>query len=257
LTAPTQQVAETLAAADTARAVQVRIRAAAMLDVTKLWPALDPKRLNETWPGWIRAMMLVTKNYYAQSSVAAGASYRLAREDATQSPAPQRLVKLAPTPDEQWMYKAYGYAGPGMLNKDTAQPGTALSTTLGTTARIVMDGGRTTTLDTVAADPVAHGWYFKTDGDPCWWCAMIASRGFVFKEHSFDVSDARHLGAETNNSAKVHNHCACVIVGVFSKSHTLPDISQEAQQVYADSSGDVRGADKRTAFRDAWNARTA
>jgi hypothetical protein len=250
-----QQVAGAATAAVTARSVQVAIRAQLLLDVAKLWPALDPKRLGETWPGWIRAMSLLTRSYHTQSSTAAGASYRLAREHATRSPAPMSLVKLAPAPDETWMRKAYGYSAPGMLNKDTARPGTALSTTLGTAARIVMDGGRTTVLDTVAADPVATGWYFETDGDPCWWCAMIASRGFVFKEHSFDISDARFLGAETKDSAKVHNNCGCVIVGVFSKSHQLPDINQEARQIYYDSTGDVTGADKLVAFRKAWNAR--
>lgn len=241
-----------LEAAAAAKAIQLAIRAALMRDVIKLWPALDKNRLAETWPGWIRAMSLLVTNYHSQSSFAAGRSYQTMRERALQSPAPSRLIKLAPAPDQQWLNRALGFAGPGMLDKETARPGTALSTTLGTASRIVLDGGRTTTLQTVEADPAAVGWWRMTDGDPCHFCAMLASRGVTFDRHSFDRSDARFVG---EGDAKVHNMCGCTLKPAFSRSQQLPRVNDEAEQVWRESTAGLSGDAARAAFRKAWEAR--
>lgn len=237
-----------------ARTAQLAIRAQLLRDVTRLWPLLDPKRLDETWPGWVRAMMTLVRNYHGQSAAAAARAYLRSREHATLSPAPQSLIKLAPPPSEDWMARAFGYSGPGLLERDTVRPNTALSTTLGTAARITLDGGRTTTLDTVKADPVAYGWFRITDGDPCAFCALLASRGVVPKstlylsEHSFDASNARFEGP---GLAKVHNDCGCSMAPAFSRSQVLPDVNQRAAEVYAN-----RGpGNALTAFRAAWATR--
>jgi hypothetical protein len=246
MTAPTVATATTaetaqygLEAATAARAAQLAIRAAAMRDAVRLWPLLDKNRLSDTFPGWLRAMTLLVARYHGQSSTVAATFYRSARAQALQSPTPTSLIKLAPEPAPEWLSKAFGFSGPGMLSKDTAQPGTALSTTLGTTARVVLDGGRTTTLDTVRADPAAIGWFRVTDGDPCAFCALLASRGVVYKKDTVDF--------------KAHNDCGCSGAPAFSRDQALPDIAREAADVYANrGSGDAM-----TAFRKAWAARNS
>lgn len=242
----------TLEVALAARTMQLAIRARLLRDVTALWPLLDAKRLDETFPGWIRAMSMLVRNYHGQSAAAASAAYREARAKATLSPAPRSLIKLAPVPDEAWMRQAFGFSGPGMLNKDTARPNTALSVTMGTASRIALDGGRTTTIETVKADPVAVGFYRVTDGAPCAFCALLASRGIVEKStlyrsaHSFDDSNARFTGPGV---AKVHNDCGCSMAPAFSRDEQLPDVNQKAAEVYAN-----RGeGDALKAFRKAWN----
>ncbi|HET6916601.1 MAG TPA: hypothetical protein VFH56_10980 [Acidimicrobiales bacterium] len=237
--------------AASARTAQLAIRARLLRDVTALWPTLDAKRLAETWPGWLRAMSLLIRNYHSQSSVAASAAYRAARQAATQSPAPSSLVKLAPQPSEEWLRKALGYSGPGMLKWDKARPNTALSTTLGTASRVALDGGRTTTLDTIKADPAAKGWYRVTDGQPCAFCAMLASRGVVYKGHSFDKSDPRFHGP---GEFKVHNDCGCSLAPAFSRSHeTLPDLNRTAATVWSGATDGVHYKQALQAFRKAWN----
>jgi hypothetical protein len=79
---------------------------------------LDRNRLDETWPGWLRAMSLLVRNYHGQSAQAAAASYRAAREQATLSPAPRSLIRLAPEPPQDWLDKAFGYSGPGLFQRD-------------------------------------------------------------------------------------------------------------------------------------------
>lgn len=237
----------TLALAGSARVVQLQVRAALLRDVAKLWPLLDAKRLDQTFPGWLQAMMLLLRNYHGQSSAVAAAFYSKARAEAIGTPTPADFVKLADPPSAEWMARALGYAAPGMLSRDTAQPNTALSTTLGTSSRIALDGGRTTILNTVLADRVALGWYRVTDGDPCAFCALLAARGLVYKQHSFDASNARFHG---DGDFKVHNDCGCSLAPAFTRDQALPDISSEADRIYAQH---AKGqSDPMAAFRKAW-----
>lgn len=242
----------TLEVAAAARVAQLTVRAQLLRDVAKLWPLLDAKRLDTTFPGWLRAMSVLVRNYRGQSAQVAASAYRASREVATQSPAPRSLIKFAPEPSQEWLDRAFGYSGPGMLNRDTARPNTALSTTMGTASRIVLDGGRTTTIETVKADPVALGFYRVTDGAPCAFCALLASRGVVPKstlylsEHSFDASNARFTGP---GMAKVHNDCGCSMAPVFGRHQELPEVNRKAAEVYQNRG---RG-NALVAFRKAWS----
>lgn len=244
--------------ASAARAAQVVISAAAMKDAAKLWPILDRNRISETWPAWIRAMLLLTRTYHAQSATAAGRFYRQARQLATHSPAPSSLIHVAPPPSDEWMTRAFGFSGPGTLSQDTARPNTALTTTLGTTSRIVLDGARSTVFNTVEDDPVAVGWYLKTDPKPCYWCAFLASRGVVYKRNSLNRSNAKFEG---DGTAKLHNHCHCVLAPAFSPSHEIPAVSQKAQDVYYDATRGMKvPRNQQTVlplFRKAWDQHLA
>lgn len=76
-------------------------------------------------------------------------------------------------------------------------------------------GSRQTIHDNVERDRVALGYVRVTDGDPCHFCAMLASRGLryrAFKEGSFDLSDARFTG---DGDAKVHDNCGCSLKPVY------------------------------------------
>lgn len=71
----------------------------------------------------------------------------------------------------------------------------ALVRTSGTVGTLVLDGGRQTLLQSVAADPQAPGWARTASSGCCAFCAMLASRGAVYGE------DAGQFEA--------HDHCAC------------------------------------------------
>lgn len=237
----TQPAAETLTVATSARQVQAALSAQAMREAAQVWPLLDPKRLSDSFPLWLRVMMALTRNYHTQSAQAAAQAYRAMRDLASKAPL---NVKLAAPPSEEWMAKAYRFSGPGMLSSDTAQPNTALSTTLGTAARIVQDGARTTTIDTSNADPVAVGWYRVTDGNPCSFCALLASRGIAYK-------------SQRQADFKSHNHCMCSAAPAFSRDHELPELNKEALNVYYQATRGLPNKDRINAFRKAWESRAA
>lgn len=76
-------------------------------------------------------------------------------------------------------------------------------------------GSRQTIHDNTAQDQVALGWVRVTRAKPCFFCAMLASRGIkyrAFKEGAFDLSDSRFTG---DGDAKVHDNCGCSLKPVY------------------------------------------
>lgn len=241
-TAPERHAGRTaLEIAAAARVAQLAIRAQLIRDVTRVWPLLDAKRLDETFPGWLTAMSTLIRSYHGQSAVAAGTAYRAARQRATGELAPSGLIQLAPLPSEEWLNKAFRFSGPGQFSRDVARPKTALSTTLGTASRIALDGARTTIIETVHEDPAAVGWMRVTDGNPCAFCALLASRGVIKGSTTYRT--------EESASFQAHNDCGCTAAPAFTIHADLPDVSKKAAEVYANrGSGDALKA-----FRKAWN----
>lgn len=78
-------------------------------------------------------------------------------------------------------------------------------------------GGRQTIHESSARDRVALGWVRVTRAKPCFFCAMLASRGLRYRTYSegaFDVSDSRFTG---DGDAKVHDDCACSLKPVYAE----------------------------------------
>jgi hypothetical protein len=108
----------------------------------------------------------------------------------------------------------------------------ALVDASGAASRHVMNGGRGTTLALVPNDPVVLGYVRVTDGNPCAFCAMLASRGIVRygrKAEAFDKSDARFIGP---GQVKVHDHCGCAFVPVFSENDGHLKQAKEFQDLW-------------------------
>lgn len=78
-------------------------------------------------------------------------------------------------------------------------------------------GSRQTIVDNTERDRVALGWVRVTKADPCYFCAMLASRGLsyrAFKEDSFAMSDPRFTGS---GDAKVHDSCGCSLKPIYTE----------------------------------------
>jgi hypothetical protein len=120
--------------------------------------------------------------------------------------------------------------------------------------RHVADGARQQILENVKADQVALGYLRVTKStDPCFFCAMLASRGAVYGKESFEQSDSLFTGA---GPAKAHDHCACTLEPVYSRSTELPDISREAAEIWSSTTGGLSGRQAIAAFRKAWESRS-
>jgi hypothetical protein len=113
---------------------------------------------------------------------------------------------------------------------------------LGVTQKNVLDAGRQTVLKGVQADHKAHGWARETTPGCCSFCALLATRGAVYR-------------SEQSSSFESHDHCHCFAVPSFTSYEPTAQV-REWQQLYTDSTKGVRGsANMRKAFRQAYEAK--
>ncbi|WP_424889174.1 hypothetical protein [Streptomyces sp. XH2] len=98
-----------------------------------------------------------------------------------------------------------------------------------TGSQIAEDGGREALAEAVRGDPKALGYYRETDADPCAWCAMLASRGAVYKSAAT---------AGLSDGQRYHPDCHCQPRPIFSRTHTLPEANQRYMRLWAEKSKD-------------------
>lgn len=101
----------------------------------------------------------------------------------------------------------------------------------GATIRHITTAGRDQLEDIVRADSVAIGWARTTKAGSCYFCAMLASRGYVYKEESFRESNARFQGV---GEQKVHDNCGCGLRPIYSPVDPLPDRMEALEQMWVD-----------------------
>ncbi len=123
----------------------------------------------------------------------------------------------------------------------------------GAASRHVLTGGRQSLLTLVEGDMKAIGHIRVTDGDPCSFCAMLASRGAVYKEDSFSRSDPRFTGP---GEFKVHDSCACTMEIVYSRQAAWPGRAEEFYRMWRDNiEGRYSGAEARRMWRRLYEQR--
>ena len=113
----------------------------------------------------------------------------------------------------------------------------------GAATRHVLTGGRQSLLTLIEGDVQALGWARVTDGDPCAFCAMLSSRGIVYK-------------SEASAGFKAHDHCACTAEPAYSRSAPLPGRGSEFQRLWNENiRGRYSGAEARNAWRRLYEQR--
>lgn len=89
----------------------------------------------------------------------------------------------------------------------------------GAASRHVLTGGRQSLLTLLQADDRVQRWIRVTDGDPCAFCAMLASRGPVYL-------------SEDSAGFKAHDHCACTAEPVYHMNAPWPGRAQEFHRLW-------------------------
>lgn len=92
----------------------------------------------------------------------------------------------------------------------------------------------------------ALGWIRKTDSDPCSFCALLASRGPVYLDDSFEASDLRFHGP---GNAKVHDHCGCSLEPIYNRKTDIDPRVKEWDALWRQVSGGKSNAEALNEFR--------
>lgn len=184
-------------------AIQAAIGADVARQVVAVWGAVDPVHVERAWPAVSRAMTQVVARGYA-ASTAAAATYLKAH--AAESGVDLQRILTAPAIDLDQLNTALRVTGPVAVKRAAAagmDPVTAARAAAvqltGSTSRLAMNGGRATVNSTVAGSDQITGWRRALESArPCYFCAMLASRGAVYKT------------AETAGAGQHwHDHCHC------------------------------------------------
>lgn len=228
------------------RQAQLRIRALAVRDYLKLWPLWDLSRA-DSYASLVTATLPLLQTYHRMSSAAAAEYYAQFRAaEGAMGAATPRVAEALPVKQATTSLYVTGY----VMTRDALLAGqpveqarqTALVRTSGALARMIFDGGRSTLLRSVQADKVALGWARVTDANPCAFCALLASRGPVYK-------------TEASADFRAHDHCACT-VEPFYEGSDWPGQAREYKAMYTQAIRDARadGSLERGTSNDLLNA---
>jgi hypothetical protein len=228
------------------------LKAAAIKDILAIWPMFDPLDLERSWPALRNALLLLIGSRRAEAANLAAEYLRRFRE--LEGAAGNLAVILDPVPAPVATAVSLQATGPATAQRAMdsglaadAAAARALVTISGAAGRIILDGGRQTVLLTIESDREALGWMRVTHGKTCAFCAMLASRGPVYKSR-------RSAGDARSRPARFHDHCDCTVEPVYSTATTWPAASRRAEELWASSTVGLGGQEARNAFRAAWES---
>lgn len=226
------------------RRVQALLAAQMARQVLQVWRELmNPAKVDATWPAVRAALMPIVRQAREQSAVLARSAYMDARRAAGVPDGgfdPSGPLQLA----IDRLEASLDVTGPVEFKKAIAAGKTpeqamdaAAVRMVGSTQYLALEGGRSVMMQSIEADERATGYARVTDNDPCAWCAMLASRGPVYKT-------AATAGDPRQGGDRYHDHCGCVAVPSFSLDEPFVGI---AEKLYDDWLRVTRGTGGRNA----------
>lgn len=235
------------------RLAQTRLGAVTVRRMLGVWDLLDPYDLDSTAERWLRSAVPIVADARSTSTRLAAAYVRGFRSLELGAPADAFVpVLAAPAPVEQ-VVASLTSTGPVAVKRHMrglrpaageldVVTGRAMAIgremAAGAAMRLALTGGRSTIVDSVAADEVALGWARATSGKACAFCAMLASRGPVYR-------------SEGSGEFRAHDHCSCTAEPVYRDDAPWPDGAQDLRVLWDEVTDGLSGADARNAFRAA------
>lgn len=221
------------------RNAQVQVQAQTLRDFIRLWPIWQGD--DQSFGLLVDATLPLVRVHHQISASLAAAYYDTFRraEQVAGQPAP----RLAPAVDPEQVAVSMRVTGRVMTGKailagqsPQAAMQTALVRTSGAVSRHALAGGRDTLILSAREDTQAVGWARVTAGKPCAFCAMLASRGPVYKQDT--------------SGFKAHDHCACSAEPSYEGSE-WPGRARDFQRLWQEH---ATGENQLQSFRRAFEA---
>jgi hypothetical protein len=215
-----------------------------------IFPILDPVNPTQTGRLLAAASVPLVQQYSMASRALAEEFYQGERQAAGITDRFMQVGTPLPAPEKVFQY--VGWATQPLREAPQPAPDLLQPAKENATAalqKLVLDTGRQQIVDNTLADRHAKAWAREARPTACWFCAMLATRGAVY--HSAWAAGRRtFMGVDYNS---FHRNCQCAVVPVYT-TYAAPDHVQQWQQLWKDSTGDVRGKAKMRAFRQAYES---
>lgn len=217
------------------RVLQAWVLARTVSALPALWAGVDPRDLRGTLDLWlIGATPRVLEGWWL-SAASASRFYSALR--VAEGFGPLDPPWPVPPTEDALRSALVGSAVRGVrspaASTDAERKASGLVRVTGSVVSLVAGGGRDMVLGGVAADPEAIGYQRVTDGDPCAFCRMVASRGII------------RYSAETAGFP-AHAHCGCTAAPAFRGDRVSDENAEYRRQWQAATRGE---ADALKAFR--------
>lgn len=230
------------------RAAQARLQALVVRDTARVFPFLDVNNLDKSFGKFVEAMLAVITARRTISASLGATYYQQIRKDYNLGDV--YIPQLETNPNSDQVFTSMLVTGPVAIKNSLAKGvdaqrarDAALTTVAKAAQRHVINGGRATILGAVRRDRRSLGWARLTDGKPCAFCALLASRGPAYK-------------SQTTASFKSHDGCGCTPVPVFDVNAPWPGRAEEFRQDYDQTiSGRHSGGDGNNEAVRAWRKR--
>ena len=201
------------------RLAQLGISAPAIIESQAAWRFLQLSDLDGSFPRWATIQLGILRRYYDRSKTAAAAyvrEYRGAEIGATAG------VIISPAFPTAEMLNVIRVGGPVAL-KQAIKKGTnpdvayahGFDRLSGLVNRQVLAGGRSLVDETTAKDSGAVGWRRVSDGNPCTFCAMLVSRGNVYRSKRTTEGNILRPSRSGGEKLLFHGHCGCTAEIVY------------------------------------------
>lgn len=186
------------------RLAQASLGARVTRDLLLLWGLVDPNQLDATVPQWLEAALALIQVRRIESTRMAASylqTFRLVEAPLAPPFAPVLGARLDPLAAATSMrvtgpisVKRAMVAGKPLA--EAAEQAAVNTARAG--MRHVLEGGRSTIVETVIADPSVDGFRRVTSGDACGFCAALARRGAVYSARTarFAAHDGCSCSAE-------------------------------------------------------------
>lgn len=236
------------------RRLQSLIAARLAQQVLQVWRELmNPAKIDASWPAVRSALEPLVEQAREQSAVLGLETYMEARRDAgikdgdftPEEPLPLLIDRLE---------KSLDVSGPVEFKKAIAagkNPQQAMDAAavrlVGSTQYLALEGGRQAMQRSIAADERATGWARVTDDDPCAWCAMLASRGPVYKS-------AKTAGDPRRGGNRYHDHCGCQAWPAFTNDEPFIGVAEKLYDDWLRTTRGRGGQHAVNAFRRWWES---
>lgn len=231
------------------RVGQLGVRSRMLERLLRLWPLLDIRRLDATAPEWLRLSTLTIAEHRLESARLAARYYEQLRTVELPGAESYRARVLDSVPEaaaDEAIRSSLIVTGPVAIKKATHRitnlaevdsPAaaeralakvheSALTQVEGAAVRHVLNGGRDLLREEGARDVRALAFARVSDGDPCYFCALMISRGFVYRTRDAAGRNANDR-FEGPGLYKFHDKCACTVAPVFDRD--TPASEQEAK----------------------------
>ena len=257
------------------------VTAAAML---RLWPLLRADDVDGSTERWLSLVLLVVRTQWAQSALLANSYLTAHRTIELGVGVPTLRLPPVPVMDERQVITSMMTLGPVRVRQEIAKviakaqiskvgDGGAppLNPTIpsglriplakdqaiaravaGSAVRHARNGGRDAIDNAIKNDQRVIGYVRVTDGSPCFFCAMIASRGPVYQEDSFEDSYPRFHGP---GDQKVHDSCGCDLKPLYRRDSADLAESNRYSDLWTQASKGRSGKDAVRQFRQIYAGR--